>query len=262
MAVSIQKADVWKRISAYMLDIIIVFTIAVSAMIFFASFSDYQTHLDTLNKETIRYQQQFESETGIKLDITQEEYDKLSDPQKDLYNKTYEEFNKELAKSVEVKNAYKEIISVFAVCGSLGLLVGYIATYFIVPLLLKNGQTLGKKCFGLAVVRTNCVKITNPVLFIRCFVGQYAIETMFSCYLVVMTLLGQLGIVGPITFIAFIILQLGVTIKSPTNSCIHDLLSDAIVVDMASQVIFDSYDELMEYERLESPQSESVEKTV
>ena len=249
MSVSVQKADVWKRFSAYLFDIVIVFTIAVSAMVFFMSFSSYHESAEILNQETARYQQQFEQETGVKLNITKEEYNNLSEAEQKIYDETYEKFNKELAQKKEIQDAYQKIIYSLIVCGSLGLLVGNLAVYFVVPLFLKNGQTLGKKCFGLAVVRSNCVKMSTPILFIRCFVGQYAIETMFPVFLISMTILGQLGIVGLATLIAFVILQIGVMVSSATNSCIHDLLSDAIVVDIASQFIFDSYDELIEHEK-------------
>ena len=129
---------------------------------------------------------------------------------------------------------------------TVSLLVSDFIVYFVVPLLFKNGQTLGKKIFGLAVMRTNSVKISNPALFIRAMVGRFAIETMFPVSLIVMFCLGLLPI-GPIVVILLGILEIVVMIVTKTNSSIHDLISDTVVVDMASQQIFDTAEEMESY---------------
>ena len=72
-------------------------------------------------------------------------------------------------------------------------------------------------------------------------------ETMFPLLIVLMIYFGYLGIIGTATLLLFLILQLGVMIKTPTNSSIHDLLSDTIVVDLLSQRIFETEEERVEY---------------
>ena len=59
----------------------------------------------------------------------------------------------------------------------------------------------------------------------------------------------MLNIVGIIVLALFFILQIGVMIATQTNSSIHDLLSDTVVVDFASQQIFDSEEELIAYKQ-------------
>ena len=101
--------------------------------------------------------------------------------------------------------------------------------------------------FGIAVIRTNCVKVSNPVLFIREIIGLYAMETMFPLLIILMIYFGYLGIIGTGTILLLMILQLGVMIKTETNSSIHDLLSDTMVVDLVSQRIFDTEEERVAY---------------
>ena len=101
-------------------------------------------------------------------------------------------------------------------------------------------------------MRSNCVKISNPVLFIRSILGLYVMETMAPILFLYMTIFGALGIVGLITIGGIFILQIGVMIATPTNSCIHDLLSDTVVVDMASQQIFDTQEDLIAYKELQA----------
>ena len=45
------------------------------------------------------------------------------------------------------------------------------------------------------------------------------------------------------------VLQIGVMIATKTNSSIHDLLSDTVVVDFACQQIFDTEEELIAYKQ-------------
>jgi uncharacterized RDD family membrane protein YckC len=106
--------------------------------------------------------------------------------------------------------------------------------HFVLPLILKNGQTLGKKTFGLGVIRTNGVKIFPMQLFIRSVVGIFAIETIAVAFLL---LIYPVGVVAAVLVQA---LQVGVMIKTPTNSSIHDLLADTAVIDFASQHIFET----------------------
>ena len=259
MAVSLQKADVWKRISAYFFDIMLALVVAVASTLFFLAISKYDAHYEKIEQIRARYEQEYD----INLNITQEEYNAFSESEKLAYDEKYQALNKALTEDKELTSTYANLIITIVVSASLGLLVGNAVIFFIAPLFFKNGQTLGKKCFGLAVVRTNAVKMSTPILFIRCFVGRFAIETMFPIFLITMTLLGLLaGSLGLITLVLFLLLDIGAMIYSPINSSIHDLISDTVVVDMSSQAIFESYDELIEYEKAEALKKANEEKSV
>ncbi len=253
MSVRLQKADIWKRISAYLFDILLIFIVGVATTLLFMSAFNYDSYMDKLAEKQAAY----ELEYGIDINISEEDYNNLSPADKQNYDEKYKALNKALSEDKEVSQLYMGVITVCASSIALGLLVANGIIYFAVPLLLKNGQTLGKKCFGLAVIRSNGVKMSTPVLFARTFIGQYAIETLFPAFLLTMTLLGLLSSVGPITLIMFVILEIGVMISSHTNSTIHDLLSDTVVVDLASQEIFQSYEELVEYEKAEAARKAS-----
>ena len=248
MSVRLQKADFWKRISAYMLDILIIFIIAVASTLLFMTAFKYDSYLSAIENKRAEY----ELEYGIDLSISKEDYDKLSESEKQAYDEKYTALNTAISKDSEMIKIYTSLLSVTVASISLGLFVADSIVYFAIPLLLKNGQTLGKKCFGLAVIRTNGVKLSTPVLFARTFIGLFAIETMFPLFLLTMTIVGLLGQVGLITLGLFAALEIGVMISSHTNSSIHDLLSDTVVVDLASQEIFENYDALIEHEKAEA----------
>ena len=253
MAIRLQKADLWKRISAYLLDVLIIFIVAVASTLVFMSAFKYDSYLTKLADKQAAY----ELEYGIDLNISQEDYNNLSPADKQAYDEKYTALNDALTKDKEVAQLYTGIATVCIVSIALGLLVANGIVYFAIPLFFKNGQTLGKKCFGLAVVRSNAVKISTPVLFARTFIGQYAIETLFPMFLLVMTVLGFLGTVGLVTLGMFVVLEVIVMIMSHTNSTIHDLLSDTVVVDLASQEIFQSYEALVEHQKAEAAKKAS-----
>ena len=132
---------------------------------------------------------------------------------------------------------------------TLSLLLAMAAVEFMVPLLLKNGQTLGKKVFGLALMRVDGVQITPVQLFVRSVLGKYAMETMVTVFVLILIAFGALGIVGYMVIFGILLLQAICMIVSRTNSMVHDLMAATVVVDFASQRIFRSSEELMEYQK-------------
>ena len=134
------------------------------------------------------------------------------------------------------------------------MLIAFLILEFIVPLLFKNGQTLGKKIFGIAVIRVDGVRIPTFQLFVRAVLGKYTIETMVPLFIIMLFLMGTLGIMGPIVILLLIVLQIVVMVVSKTNSPIHDLLAVTAVVDINTQMIFDSTAEMIEYKKKRAEQ--------
>ncbi len=251
MSIGLQKAGVWKRFSAYLFDLMLVVFVAVAGAIFFASVFRFDASLKELAEITVEYGEKY----GIDLELSEEAYNALSPEEKTAYDETYKIALEEYSKDQRVGTAYGAIVSKSLLVVAFSLLFGVAIVHFLFPLLFKNGQTLGKKIFGLAVMRSSCVKLRSPILFARSIFGVYAIETMFPVFLIMMILLGKLGTIGLITLALFFILQIGVMVYTPTNSSIHDLLADTVVVDMASQQIFET-----EKERLQYAQAEAARK--
>ena len=231
-----------------MFDAMMVFVLSLAIMLGLHAILQIDAKIDKLNA----YRTEYAAELGLDLDISTEEYDAMTEEDRKVYDDLYLELNKKMAQNEDVMNLNANIITLISITVTGSLLVGTAIWYFVIPIFFKHGRTLGKKIFGLAVVRTNGVKLTNPVLFARSLIGFYAIETMFPLTLILMTLFGALGIVGFITVGLFLVLQIFVMAYTKTNSCIHDLLSDTVVVDMASQQIFETQDERTEYDKAEA----------
>ena len=142
---------------------------------------------------------------------------------------------------------------------SLGVLLSYLVLEFILPIIFKNGQTVGKKVFGICVVRQDCVKISVLSLFARTLLGKFAIETMFPILLIFLFLFGGLSWLAIVLFAALTILNVTLFFVTKNRTPIHDILAVTAVVDMKLQMIFESEEELIQKKTLQA--KESVENT-
>ena len=239
MHLDIQKANIWKRISAALLDVILLSVVVAFLAMLLSSVLGFDTYSNGLDDCYSKYEEQF----GISFDITMDEYNAMTQQEIDLYNRAYAEFTKD----ADAIYYFNMVIWLTIVIVSISILLGYLALEFAVPLFLKEGRTLGKKIFGIGLMRTHGIRINPVALFIRTFLGKFTIETMVPVLIILMIFWGTIGIVGPLVIAGILLLQLILLATSRTNSMIHDRLSDTVVVDMESQLIFDTEDDLIEY---------------
>ena len=64
MSVRLQKADFWKRISAYMLDILIIFIIAVASTLLFMTAFKYDSYLSAIENKRAEYELEYGIDFG------------------------------------------------------------------------------------------------------------------------------------------------------------------------------------------------------
>ena len=240
----IQKASIAKRISAGLLDVIAVSIIATLCAWLISLAADY----DGWNKKLEDSYSRYESQYGVTFRITEEEYNNKSSSYKENYDNAY----KALVEDSEAMKAYSMVTNLMILTVSLGLFIAVLIWEFIVPLFLKDGRTVGSLIFGIAVMRSNGVRISHISLFIRAILGKYAIETMISVYIIMMIFMNTIGIVGPLVICGILLMQLILIISTKNNQLIHCILSDTVVVDYGSQRIFDSQEDLLEHKKREA----------
>ena len=240
----IQRASIAKRISAGLLDVIAVSIIATLCAWLISLAADY----DGWNKKLEDSYSRYESQYGVTFRITEEEYNNKSSSDKENYDNAY----KALVEDSEAMKAYSMVTNLMILTVSLGLFIAVLIWEFIVPLFLKDGRTVGSLIFGIAVMRSNGVRISHISLFIRAILGKYAIETMISVYIIMMIFMNTIGIVGPLVICGILLMQLILIISTKNNQLIHCILSDTVVVDYGSQRIFDSQEDLLEHKKREA----------
>ncbi len=237
----LQKASMWKRISAAVFDLILLAVIAVGMALLVSWVVNYDHYYDRQNQHIKRIEEKY----GTDLSMTDEEYAKLSDEKKAIYD----EAKKDYETDPEVDKTFRMLVSLSLIIVTFGLLIAFVLWELVIPLLLKNGQTLGKKLFGLAIMREDAVRATPFQIAVRAILGKFTVEVMFPVYIIIMFFSGALGIVGPVVLLALLIVQIVLLIRTPGCTPIHDLFARTIVVDFASQRVFDTVEERESYYR-------------
>lgn len=229
----------WKRISAYLFDGIMLIILAIGCAVIFAQIFQLDMHSQAFND----YYTAYEEQHGVDFDLTVEEYEALSLEEQKQLNDLYLAMTQE-PKAIEL---YNTMINLFLLILTLGILTSYMLLEFLVPLILKNGQTMGKRVFGICLMRTDRISISPMLLLIRTLLGKFTLETMIPLYIFLMIFFGSLGLLGTILLLSMGVLQIVLLKTSQTNSVIHDLLAKTVVVDMHSQMIFRTANDLQSY---------------
>ena len=237
MIYDLQKAGVLKRAAAWLLDIILLVVLACGIGMILSAALNYDQHSQALEACYERYEKEFGIDFDVYADLTEEEQAR------------FEAANAALQKDTQALKAYNMVINLSLTIVSLSILLSYLALEFAVPLLFGNGQTMGKKVFGIGLIRVDGVKISTFALFVRTVLGKYTVETMIPVLMVMMIFIGTIGILGPAIVLGLLILQVALIITSPTNSALHDHMAATVAVDLASQMIFATAEDLVEYKK-------------
>lgn len=176
-----------------------------------------------------------------------ENFEGLSTEEKEDYKKRWIEACNEFAYDKAATTANDKANSMILLAIVLSLLVAITISEFIVPVILKNGQTVGKKIFGLGVMRIDGVRLSTMLLFVRTILGKYTIETMVPFFIILMIFNGSLGFIGTLVLFGILILQTVLILTTERRSAIHDLLAQTVVIDYTSQLIFDTPEAMIKY---------------
>ena len=254
MIYDLQKASVLKRISAGILDFILTAILAVGACLLISTIVDY----DSVSEELNNYYEVYEEKYGFNFsEVTENMYNEFTDAQKENYNTAY----KELTQDKGFLKSYNLVVNLSLLICTFGILIGILLVEFVIPLFLKNGQTVGKKCFSICLMMDNGVKVRTLPLLVRALLGKFTIETMILCYFIVMAFFGNIYLLYLLIVIAIILVNLVLLIVNRKKTLIHDLISYTVVVDKESQLIFETEEELIKYKENISLEENKKRKT-
>lgn len=234
---TLDRASLWKRISAWLLDFILRLILAAGVAFVFGWLVKYDSYLERYEEKFNQYQAEYDTD----FSYTEEEYNALDPEEKAKYEAAYIAFSDD----EEVIYNWNMMINLALIMVSLGVLVAIMVTDFVVPLIIKNGQTIGKLCFNICLVRSDCVKVNNLMLFTRALLGKYAIESVVPLYVAILLLFNNGGIIWVAIVGILFIAQTILLFATRDHTVIHDLLAGTVVVDKSSQMIYQSTEELV-----------------
>ena len=237
----LQRSDMWKRISAWLFDFIIIGIVIIGVAWGLSMAFRYDEHFANLEASYDKYEEEY----GIDLGISMEEREKLSEEELEKYR----EAGEKMQNDPQIRGCYTVVVSLVLTITAFSIMIGFVLTEFIVPLLFGNGQTLGKKIFGIGIMRTDGVRITTLQLFARSILGKCTLETLVPVFVFIMIILRVTGIVGIAVLAALLLSEIVLLIATKERTPIHDVMAATVTVDMASQMIFDSPEELLQYKQ-------------
>ncbi len=232
MIYDIQNATIGKRLSAWLLDIILLVVLITGVATLVAALTGYDTYSAQLDGIRTQYSKEYGIDIGS-------DYNSLSKEDQEKYMTAVQAYNNDL----ETQKLVELTQSLGLTTLSISILASYAILELAVPLFLKNGQTLGKKVFGIALIRKDGVKVTPFIIFARTIVGKCTIGTMIPLMLIFLSMFSSLGMMATLILLALLLVQAILTLATPNKTSIHDLLACTVAVDLSSQMIFGSVEE-------------------
>lgn len=252
MAVSLQRAGMWKRISAFLFDAILLGILAVLFAFLLSSVLGYDRYVDTLNRCYEAYGEQY----GVDFQTSLSQYDSMTEEEKQQLEEAY----RAVGQDEEAAYAYQMTIRLTILMVSLGILLACLIWEVLIPVLLKDGQTLGKKIFSLGVMRSDGVRLGGVQLFVRSILGKYTVEIMIPVLVAMMLYFGSTGLPGTLLILGLALVNGCLFLFTYAHTPIHDLLAGTVVVDLPSQRIFPTREDMIAFkERMAA--EKAAEKT-
>ena len=146
----------------------------------------------------------------------------------------------DLNKIPEVEKAGANYMTLSTLQYVVSIFIAGALVYILVPLIMKNGQTIGKKVFGLGLANSDGYKFSNPRLLMR-FV-PFAVVDISLFFLILV----NLYIVMLIVLIIFLV-SFALAMSSPKRMSLHDLTAQSIVVDLKTSTLFSTVEEEESY---------------
>ena len=135
MIYGIERASLLKRIFASILDVILLSILATG----FAFISSKIAKVDYHQKKVQEYYTYYEETYNVKFGLTQADFDRMTEEELNHYKEVNEIISKDEGFIKENSLVQRLILLVVVI----GLFLGTLIVEFVIPLFLKNGQTVG-----------------------------------------------------------------------------------------------------------------------
>ncbi len=231
------KAKPLKRLAAYVIDLFLLLIVTagvVAGMFSVLNFNGYRNELLSYYEE---YGQQYD------VDLSEQKANLSEEDQK-----KYDDAIAGLNSDERALSALANIVKITWLSMAVGLLVAYVILEIMLPLIFKNGQTVGKKTMGLCVMHKDHVQVSALQVIFRTILGKYFIETLIPATMLLLKLSATLGTTASLVLSLIAMTQGFIVLMSQANCGIHDKLFKTVVADMNKQHIFATVDDLKAYE--------------
>lgn len=246
-------AKIIHRLAAFLLDLILFVILLTGFLYLISAIFHYNSHLDNLHEEYRKIGYEIYNEETKEYEIISQD-----DPNIEIIMKEKNQ-NEIIIKEESFCNSFVLNSPLVAIFLSLGILE------IIIPLILKNGQTIGMKCFHVGLLSNNKIAIKPIQTFIRGLFGKIIILTCIPYlgifYIFYSSLYAHGGLLGSIFVLIVAITNSALLIFNKKHVGIQDILAQVYPVD-ASQVIFYRNEEELKVALLEEDKIRKSQKRI
>lgn len=236
----LQKASLWKRISAALFDFIMLAMLVIGAAAGMSAAFNYEGYVNDITAAYERYSVEYD----VEMPLTESQFHRLPEAEQERYLAAQQALNND----ADAVRAYSMAQQLPLLIVTFAVLFGVLLMEFTIPLMFGNGQTLGKKIFGVALMRVDGVKVTALQMFVRTILGKFAVELMIPIFIFInLYFMGDISLVGIAVLLLLVIGQIVCLIMTRTWSLLHDVMGGTVAVDLASQMIFNTKEDQIEY---------------
>ena len=149
------------------------------------------------------------------------------------YSSAYVAANYYLARQDYYKDASNNYNFILQAELCVSMILGGLISYVILPLFLKNGQTLGKKIFKMGLANYEGYRFHDYQLLLR-FVPYFimGIALLFPIWI---SMFLSLGI-----YIVVVLISFALMMASPKRCALHDFAARTIVIDLEGSTLFEN----------------------
>ena len=220
------------RIAAFVLDFILFLVLLTGILFILMKIVNFDYYYNILDDEYKRI--------GYKIyDEATKSYHYISESAPN-FNEVIEKYkNSEIIKEYgyKVNNLVLNIpiISIF---------ISMLILEFIVPLIFKNGQTIGMKCFHIALISKSNIKIKPIQLFTRFLFGKTVLMAIipYMCLFYSIFNMGG-GLFGTIIIALIYIINIVLLFKG-NHASLSDIIASVYPVDSQQTIFYDNEEEL------------------
>lgn len=209
-----------KRLLAWFIDTTLMVTLILAFALLFSSMMQTDSYGETFEERYAHYEGLY----GVDFDISEEQYNALSEEELARYNEAYSA----LTSDPEVSEVYNRLYRRALTGIELSFLLSYLIIDFLLPLLFKNGQTIGKRLLGLAVTRRDGSQVSTITLLSRTVLGKFVLEALIPVMVVFSFFFSSIGLISILFVAAILIANIVLLFKKGTQ--LHDLMADTMVV--------------------------------
>jgi LCP family protein required for cell wall assembly len=162
------------------LDVILLAVMITGLAFMISSLTGYDSYTKQMDELETEYEQRY----GVSFDLSEQAYDELAEADRGKVDEAYAAYSAD----ERVVYVYNMMINLILLTTSLSILCAYLVLELMIPLIFGNGQTVGKKVFGIGLMQTNGVRVSTFSMFVRTVLGKCTIGTLVPAAIIILSI--------------------------------------------------------------------------